>query len=241
MAASATLREIRYVWFDQDDTLYSFRDTMHRALSTCLPIIHEHFPQTRETLGVAEMVQVRTDISERAERAGLDLVQTRREAFRETLLRYARHDRRLDDLLVTTYYETLRGQIWPFPDTPGCLRELTARGYVLGILSDGMSLVEELEIGDFFRHRVYAHDTGLSKPEPAIFEHAMSLAGAAPEECLLVGDNCICDVVGARDAGWTGVWLNRESRLWDTEAEPPELIATSLAELPELIAKLNTA
>lgn len=232
-------RAIRCVWFDQDDTLYSFQDTMRRALNACLPVIHRHFPHTSKTLGVAEMIEVREDISERADRAGMDFEQARREAFGETLSRYAGRDAGLEDLLVVTYYETLRTSLRPFPDTVDCLRDLTSEGYVLGILSDGMSLLEELKINDFFRHQIYAPELGLRKPDPAVFRHAAATAGARPEECALVGDNRICDVVGAREAGWTAIWLNRPGRPWELAAEPPEHVIMSLAELPPLIAELR--
>ncbi len=231
---------IRYVWFDQDDTLYSYHDAMHRALHECLTIIHDEFPRTRETLDVADMIDVRSEIAERVERAGMDFLQARREAFRETLGRYARLESGLDELLTDTYYETLHCQIWPFPETKRVLEDL-ADDHTLGILSNGMSLIDELDIAHFFDHRIYALELGLYKPDPAIFGHAMSLAGAEPEECLLVGDNRICDVVGARDAGWTSVWLNREGRLWDIGAEPPELVVTSLVELPPLIRDIESA
>jgi putative hydrolase of the HAD superfamily len=238
MAAAAQTGPIRYVWFDQDDTLYSYHDAMHRALGRCLDVIHEHFPQTRETLDIAALIEVRSDISERADRAGMDFVQAREEAFRETLGRYARLEGDLDEALTDTYYESLHTDIEPFPETADCLRALSER-YVLGILSNGMSLIRELGIDEFFMHSIYALELGLYKPDPEIFRHAASLAGAEPEQCLLVGDNRICDVVGARDAGWHAVWLNREGRLWEIAAEPPELIVTSLAELPELIDELN--
>ncbi|MFW6156789.1 MAG: HAD family hydrolase [Armatimonadota bacterium] len=239
MNAPDDSRTIRYVWFDQDDTLYSYHDAMHRALRTCLDIIHGRFPATRETLGVAEMIQVRSDIADRVERAGMDFVQARREAFRETLGRYARLESGLDEALTDAYYDALHTRVWPFPETEQCLREL-AGDRLLGVLSNGMSLLGELGIEGFFEHTIYALELGLYKPDPAIFGHAMSLAGAESGECLLVGDNRICDVVGARDAGWTAVWLNRDGRLWDIDAEPPELVITSLAELPPMIAELNS-
>jgi putative hydrolase of the HAD superfamily len=239
MKAADGTRAIRYVWFDQDDTLYSYHDAMHRSLHACLEIIHERFPQTRDMLGVAELIEVRSDISERADRAGMDFVQARQEAFRETLGRYARLESGLDEALTDVYYESLHTDLRPFPGTTGCLQTL-AESCVLGILSNGMSLIRELGIAEFFTHRIYALELGLYKPDPEIFRHALSLAGADPEECLLVGDNRICDVVGARDAGWTAVWLNRGGRLWDISAESPEHVVTSLAELPALIDALNS-
>jgi putative hydrolase of the HAD superfamily len=187
---------------------------------------------------VAELIQVRSDISERADRAGMDFVQAREEAFRETLGRYARLEAGFDEALTDIYYDSLHTEIEPFPETVECLETL-AEDYVLGILSNGMSLIRELGIDGYFAHRIYALELGLYKPDPEMFAHALELAGAEPDECLLVGDNRICDVVGGRDAGWTSVWLNREGRLWEIAAERPEHVITNLGELPPLIEALN--
>jgi putative hydrolase of the HAD superfamily len=42
---------------------------------------------------------------------------------------------------------------------------------------------------------------GVSKPDPAIFRHALEPMGLAPETCLYVGDTYRYDVIGARAAG----------------------------------------
>ena len=238
MAVSAAEGPIRYIWFDQDDTLYDYHDAMHRAMSRCVATIHEHFPQTRETLDVAGLIEVRSELTERADRSGWDFVRARREAFGEAIRRYADAESELGEHLAGVYYEALKAGIAPFAGTIECLREL-ARDYTLGIISNGMSLVEELGIADLFAHRVYALETGLAKPDRAVFEHAMAITGAGPEAHVLVGDSAFCDVVGAREAGWRSVWLNRDGRPWEIEAEPPELTIASLAELPALIAELN--
>ena len=239
MMAPASDGSVRYIWFDQDDTLYNYQDAMKRALRRCVTAIHERFPETAGTLGATELIRVRQEIVERADRAGMGLIEARCEAFRETLCRFARPDGLLADTLTTTYYETLRTGIRPFPGAVDCLRTLSDDGYILGIVSNGMSLLDELNLAHFFDHHVYALDLRLYKPDPAIFDHAMSLTGAAPEECLLIGDNRVCDVVGARRAGWTGVWLNRDGHSWEIEAEPPEHIVTCLTELPALLTQLN--
>ncbi|MGI5818650.1 MAG: HAD family hydrolase [Armatimonadota bacterium] len=241
MAMTACTREIRYVWFDQDDTLYNYQDAMRRALSACLGLIHDRFSRTRERLGAAELMQIRREISGRPDCATLDLVEARCEAFRETLDRYARPDDGLARMLTETYFSTLRSGIRPFPGVVECLRTLGDEGYVLGILSNGISYLDELSLAGFFDHSVYAMETLLYKPDAAIFAHAMSVTGARPEQCLLVGDSHICDVLGAREAGWAAVWLNRDGRRWEIKAEPPELVVEDFAEIPSLIAELNVS
>jgi HAD superfamily hydrolase (TIGR01509 family) len=239
MAMTTRTRGIRYVWFDQDDTLYNYHDAMRRALDACLGVIHERFSPTRGHLGAPELMKIRREVSGRPDCATLDLVEARCEAFRMTLDRHARPDDSFAEALTETYFSTLRSGIRPFPGVLECLDALAEDGYSLGILSNGVSYLDDLRLAGFFDHSIYAMDALLYKPDAAIFEHAMSVAGARPEECLLVGDSGICDVVGARAVGWAAVWLNSDGRGWEIDAEPPELVVENLAELPALIAELN--
>jgi putative hydrolase of the HAD superfamily len=50
---------------------------------------------------------------------------------------------------------------------------------------------------------------GARKPDPAIFEPALELAGCAPEEALHVGDTREEDVAGARAAGIRPLLIDR--------------------------------
>jgi HAD superfamily hydrolase (TIGR01549 family) len=52
-------------------------------------------------------------------------------------------------------------------------------------------------------------EAGARKPDPAIFEAGVALAGAAPGEALYVGDSPAEDVEGARAAGIRALLLDR--------------------------------
>lgn len=51
---------------------------------------------------------------------------------------------------------------------------------------------------------------GAAKPSPEIFGRALELAGAAPQDCVHVGDSLAEDVSGARAAGIEAVLLDRD-------------------------------
>lgn len=230
---------INYLWFDQDNTLYDYHEAVHRALNVCLEMIHERFPSTGVVLDTAELARVRAEITPLARREGMDLVEARCEAFRRTLDRYAKPDDGLASALSDAYFANLCKGIRPFPEVTEALVALADEGYVLGVLSNGICYLEELGLAHLFEHRIYANDVLVYKPEAAIFDRALALTGARPEECLLVGDSCACDVIGARDAGWTGVWVNRDGCRWESDAEAPDHVMESLADLPPLITALN--
>ena len=50
------------------------------------------------------------------------------------------------------------------------------------------------------------------KPDPSIFEHALSLLNIEKEQALMVGDNLMTDILGAKRAGIKSVWINRHDK-----------------------------
>ena len=77
---------------------------------------------------------------------------------------------------------------------------------------------------------VASAEVGHAKPERAIFEHALELAGAEPAEALHAGDSPDEDVGGALAAGLRAVLVARAGR----PAESRAPVIGSLAELPPL-------
>jgi HAD superfamily hydrolase (TIGR01549 family) len=67
---------------------------------------------------------------------------------------------------------------------------------------------------------------GAAKPDPAIFEHALALAGVGPDRARHVGDSLSEDIAGARACGIPAVLLRR-----DGSREPGVETIASLAEL----------
>ena len=86
----------------------------------------------------------------------------------------------------------------------------------------------------YVRTHVSAHPNRHMKPHASIFEAALSDAGVAASEAMMVGDSLRADVEGARRAGLHAVWLRRAG---DVVVDPPEgvPIIRRLDELPAII------
>jgi HAD superfamily hydrolase (TIGR01549 family) len=78
-------------------------------------------------------------------------------------------------------------------------------GYTLGVVSNrDKPYQEEIDgfgMGSYFHFSLAAGEVKSWKPEPGVFEHALKIAGTAPDQTLYIGDNYFADVVGARRAG----------------------------------------
>lgn len=94
-----------------------------------------------------------------------------------------------------------------FDDTLPSLDALRAAGMQHVIVSNHMpelaDLVDALGIGRYVEEVVCSATVGHEKPHPAIFHAAIAATGGAAQ--LMVGDNPVADVQGARDVGLDAV------------------------------------
>lgn len=101
-----------------------------------------------------------------------------------------------------------------YPDAPPALRELRERGLSLVAVSNWdcslPAVLERCGLGELLDGAVSSAAAGARKPDPAIFEPALELAGCAPEEALHVGDTPEEDVEGARAAGIRPLLIDRD-------------------------------
>jgi putative hydrolase of the HAD superfamily len=99
-----------------------------------------------------------------------------------------------------------------FDDAVGCLDAL--HDFHLGIVSNGDGAIQHaklkrLDLSDRFHTVVLSGEFGVAKPDSAIFLHACQKAGAAPQNCIFVGDNFQADVLGSKHAGLRPVYIRR--------------------------------
>ena len=74
------------------------------------------------------------------------------------------------------------------------------------------------------------------KPNKRVFELALEKAGLQPEDVWYIGDNYLCDVVGARSAGIFPVWYIGATA--DPQGEDDVLTISHWDELRKLIGEL---
>lgn len=100
-----------------------------------------------------------------------------------------------------------------YPETVAVLEELRWRGYRIGIITNGGSLLQNRKI-DLTGLRVYTDisiisgDEGIHKPQPELFRRAAARLGVAPKNCVYVGDHPINDIQGATSADMQAIYLN---------------------------------
>jgi len=97
------------------------------------------------------------------------------------------------------------------PDAAEVIRTLATR-YPLTIVSNGFIEVQYKKIslsglGDCFTHVVLSEEVGAQKPNPVIYEKALSLNGLKAEDVVMIGDSWTSDIQGAINAGIDQIWV----------------------------------
>ena len=134
-----------------------------------------------------------------------------------------------------------------YADAKPCLRGLRALGYRIGIAGNqpkgAVAALEALNLpADFI---AVSAMLGIAKPSAAFFEKIADLSGVAARETAYVGDRLDNDIVPARAAGMTtiyllrGPWAKVQAR-WP-EAALASARLTSLSEIPDVLTRLKAS
>ena len=211
---------LRAVLFDLDDTLFDHRVCARTALTT----LHEAYDAFRNR-PFEEVERLHASFLEelhvRVTSGELPLEQARRERFRRLFTAVGVTPS--DDVVVEAA-ETYRGGYMRIrravAGAAALLAAVKARSRV-GIVSN--NLLEEQQgklrqcgLDRFVDELVVSEETGMSKPDPRIFQIALDRLGCRADEVVMVGDSWAADVIGARAAGIRAIWFNPE------HVPPPE-------------------
>lgn len=138
------------------------------------------------------------------------------------------------DMLLWEYQRLFPQCSVLYTETCEVLEEVRRRGYRIGIITNGNSLLQNRKL-DVTGLRLYTDitvisgDEGIHKPSPELFKRAAARLGVAPQNCIYVGDHPINDIQGARGAGMQAVYLNTR----DLDEHPEGV--TEVAKLADIL------
>jgi 2-haloacid dehalogenase len=99
----------------------------------------------------------------------------------------------------------------PWPEAPGILRKLKARGFLLGIATNCSVILgcqAAMRCGICFDAVITAEEVGYYKPRPEPYLAVLAALGVKAEDALFVAGSS-ADVPGAAGVGMPVVWHNR--------------------------------
>jgi len=186
-----------------------------------------------------------TELLEDAWARGVDLDPPEQIA---TFLRFAGLDRQAP-ALVHAAMEAFGGALLEIPPTlfPGIaetLEWLKREGYAVGLVSNTgrtwgrylRTVQDRLGVGKYFDSRVFSDEVGIRKPDPRIFDVALSEMRLPPDRVVHVGDDATADIAGAKARGMRAIWFN--TGFWrGARADTADAEVADHTELPAILRR----
>ncbi|MGD1902394.1 MAG: HAD-IA family hydrolase [Geitlerinemataceae cyanobacterium] len=119
-----------------------------------------------------------------------------------------------DDFFDVAFEYFATADAWEiYPDTVPSLAAWQAQGIPLGIISNFdsrlYSVLDVLELTDYFETVTLSTEVGAAKPDRAVFEAALHRQGVAPADAWHIGDSQRADIEGARAVGMQAIHIER--------------------------------
>lgn len=97
------------------------------------------------------------------------------------------------------------------PDAAETLRKLREKGYLLGVLTNGYSHIQNRKLDvsglrPLLDYVMISGDDNIQKPDPEAFRRVALRLGVHPNDCVYVGDNPVNDIQGAQGVGMQAVF-----------------------------------
>jgi len=143
--------------------------------------------------------------------------------------------------LLEAFWAHMANTPHPFADALETLSTLKARGYALGIVTNGrtsqqMGKIRSAALEPFFQTIVISESEGLKKPDVEIYARAVSRLQVEPDACLFVGDHVDNDILGAARAGLKTAWL-RQGRTWSSSEGKPDFVLEHLRDVLRILQR----
>ena len=206
---------MRSLFFDIDDTLYNQLEPYERAFKNVFGgkirlDISDLFRRSRRHSDASYQRLLAGEID--SEQMFIYRIQKSLEEF----------GFRADDASCLAFqrrYEEYQRQIHVPEATEHLLDRCLQAGISLGVITNGahdhqMDKVQTMQLARWIPETriLISEDCEAAKPDERIFRQAEAIAGVPAEECCYVGDSWKNDIVGAKRAGWSAIWLNRHAR-----------------------------
>lgn len=225
------------VFFDLDHTLWDYETNSAEALQEIY-----HFYELQH-LGVASFpeflkafVAVNNALWDQYDRGHIQHDEIRNNRFHR-ILKEVGVDNYDMSLRLSRHYvtESPKGKNL-VPDALETLEYLADR-YPLYIITNGFAEIQSTKlnsagIGKYFRKIITSEQAGHRKPSRGIFDYALNQIGFHSHQAIMIGDNLLTDIAGARNAEMDHVFYNPNRIVFE---EPVTFEIRNLLELKAIL------
>ena len=227
----SSFSKIRCVAFDLDDTLWPCEPTIIRAEQALHTWLQDHYPRVTERYSLEAIKEKRALFGKQHPELAHNVTELRRQSLKELAIEFSYPQKMADEGLAL--FRKIRNQVNLFEESLPTISKLR-RHFKISAITNGNADLEAIGIGEKFDYFVTAEQAGAAKPDKRFFQYAQKVFNLESHEILLVGDQPIVDVVGAREYGWDAIWFNPNKEKWSENIKPNEQVQ-KLSQLTKLL------
>ncbi len=207
------MKNIKHIFFDLDHTLWDFDKNSSEALTE----IYFEMDLDREIGNLEQFIKKYQEINagywSKYNHGLVTKEQIRVGRFRDALNAFeVTNPNERAELLGTSYIQRSPHKKHIFPHAHESLTYLKSK-YELHIITNGFKEVQFIKLDNcdltsYFDLILCTEEVGVNKPNPLVFETALSRTNAIPEESLMIGDNPETDIIGAQNCNMHTILFN---------------------------------
>lgn len=205
-------RGYKCIFFDLDHTLWDYECNARETLQE----LHASFELGKRGVDFADFhrrfTEVNAGLWEQYDRGIIanDVIRTQR--FKRVLEHFYIDDDNLNEQLSHEYLYGCPKKAKLVPHAKEILDYLSGN-YALTVVTNGFEEIQAVKLSSgnithYFDHVITSQKAGHKKPAREIFEYALSVNNMECHDVIMIGDNLITDIGGARNASIDTVFYN---------------------------------
>lgn len=207
------MKQYTAVFFDLDHTLWDYEKNSLESL-TQLHIAYDLYNYGGVSLDkfLNTFKKVNSGLWESYNKGIIDREHIKQNRFKSILESFGIENEGMSKRMSVEYIQLCPQKKHLMPHTIDVLEYLKDK-YTLFLLTNGFDDVQTIKlntsnIAGYFKGMVTSETCGHRKPSKEIFDYTLDQAQSSPEETVMIGDNLMADIRGARKANLDTVYYN---------------------------------
>ncbi|MBX2947182.1 MAG: YjjG family noncanonical pyrimidine nucleotidase [Cyclobacteriaceae bacterium] len=201
------------IFFDLDHTLWDYETN---ARETLIELYNQHQLHNLGVVTFDEFLKHFKEVNRQLwhlyDHGKITSEVIRSERFKQILEKSGIKNNELSLTLSEQYLNECPRKGHLIPHAQETLDYLSDR-YALTVITNGFEDIQRIKIltskiESYFDHIVTSQKAGFKKPAPEIFQYAMNMNGIDSTACIMIGDNLLTDIAGAKNASIDAVLFN---------------------------------
>jgi putative hydrolase of the HAD superfamily len=210
---TSEINKYKHIFFDLDHTIWDFDKNAEETLYELYEIYRlNEIGLPSAALFIETYTRNNHQLWAEYHTGKITKTELRETRFKRTFIELGVHPDVLPVAFEDDYVKLCPTKTNLFPHAHETLQYLQHK-YTLHLISNGFKEASTLKIGNtnigrYFDQVIISEVIGINKPDPAIFQHALDIAGAEKHQSIMIGDSLEADIYGALNFGMDAIYFN---------------------------------